>query len=164
MVISANNLSSDILENQFGSTYIEVLFQNDRERIICTKTVTKKKILELSCVKFIDDGVQKFSEIHSEIAAGKSMGKAFRDVGVLFVRDQKFAVRQEVPEIFQQRFDSMIPPTISKVQISVGPDHVPYAEILEIYSPDVEWALTDSIIPQKTIDDIESFGRKLTEL
>jgi len=135
----ANMLSSDILEAQFGPTEVAVLHQDNLERIICTKVLASGQVLELSRVVFGGAGAEKFPDIHRAIVAGESMGKAFRAAGIEFVRETKGAYKQTLPANLQQWFGSSEAATVVDVSILVGADQVPYAQILEVYSPAVRW-------------------------
>ncbi len=134
-----NNLSSDILEQQFGPTELKILYQSDTTRIICTKSKLSGKLLELSFVTFIKTGVDKFDAVHREILDGKSMGKAFRDHGVKFMRETKAVYRNIFPDIISEDSDNKKYSTVVSVSVLVSTDKTPYAEILEAYSPEVRW-------------------------
>jgi hypothetical protein len=134
-----NLLSSDILEAQFGPTEVVVLHQNGSERIICTKVLAGGQVLELSRVLFEGAGVEKFPEVHRAVVAGQSMGKAFRAAGIEFVRETKGAYQQLLPASLKRWFDSSEAATVVDVSILVGADQIPYAQILEVYSPAVYW-------------------------
>lgn len=136
---SSSILSSDILEQQFGPTAIDIIYQDSDTRIICTKTINEKKILELSMVEFIKDGVAAFPTVHKAIQAGKSMGKAFRDHSITFTRELKSVQTYALPQKFHQYFSSNKAATVVHVTILVGVEKIPYANILEIYHGDVIW-------------------------
>lgn len=135
----ADVLSSDILEQQFGPTEIEVLYQDDQTRIIATKVVDSKQVLEVSWVKFIPAGVKKFSKTHQTVMAGESMGKAFRASDIGFARQEKAAYSYILPANFKRIFGDDKAATIVEVVILAGSNKTPYAEILETYSPAVHW-------------------------
>jgi hypothetical protein len=132
-------LSSNVLEQQFGPTEVEILLQNDRNRIICTRAVYGGQVLEISYVNFVRSGVAGFPAVHQTIVAGESMGKAFRKAGIRFHRIVQAAHKYAVPESFKQWFDNAGAATVVDVTILVGPDRTTYAKILEIYSPLVKW-------------------------
>jgi hypothetical protein len=134
-----NELSSDILERQFGPTELEALHQDDATRIICTKVAGTGQILELSQVTFLEAGMDEFPEVHQAVINGVSMGKAFAGHGIAFTRQTKAAYDRTLPFGFEQRFNSDKPATVVAVTILVGPEQTPYAEILETYSPAVAW-------------------------
>lgn len=157
-------LSSDVLESQFGPTRIEILYQNETERIICTKTNADNKILEVSCVKFNHEGVYKFPAIHREIIKGRSMGKAFRDESVLFKRNEKYSCRKELPALFESWFGSTSSATIVAVDILVGAEKTHYATIMELYHPDVQWPNASDGIPNNLDKDLDEFAQKLANL
>lgn len=137
--MASDLLSSDILEQQFGPTEVEVLRQDNKTRIIRTRVSASGQILELSLVAFARAGAAEFPEPHQEVVSGKSMGKAFREHGVSFKRVTRFACRQALPESFGRQFGSNQPANVVGVSILIGPQETPYAEILETYSPQVRW-------------------------
>lgn len=132
-------LSSEILERQFGPTEVEVLHQDERTRLICTRVIATGQILEVSSVSFIEAGALVFPEVHQAVLAGESMGKAFLEAGVEFARDVQATQRQNLPVEMIRQFEAEGPVTIVEVTILVGPDQTPYAEIIETYSPAVDW-------------------------
>lgn len=135
----SSELSSDILEKQFGQTTVDVLFQDDTHRIIQTRVVNDNRILELSYVTFDPNGTEAFPEIHQQIRDGESMGKAFTQANVAFVRETTAVFRSHVPGVFQDKFGSDQMPWITNTTVLVGPDSVRYATVLEMFHPDVEW-------------------------
>jgi hypothetical protein len=134
-----DELSSDILEKQFGPTQIDVLHHDEEVRFVQTRVKETGQILELSFVGFHAPVVDKFEEIRQEVMNGKSLGKAFRDRGVAFVRQQQVAVRLELPDVFGKKFASSGLVTVVAATIVVGDEQLEYAEVLETYSPDVSW-------------------------
>ncbi len=135
-------LSSDILENQFGPTRVNVLYQDNTDRIIQTVTFASEKVLELSWVKFDPEGKEVFAEIHSAVAEGESMGKAFREAGQPFNRETRALGRLILPDSYRQRFDSRNPATVTETDIFVGEDQIFYCHVLETFSPDINWPLS----------------------
>lgn len=151
-MISAQ-LSSDILEKQFGPTTINILHQDDEIRIIQTVAIETGQVLELSLVRFTPEGVAAFPEIHQAILSGQSMGKAFRAARVEFRRDSQFACSSAVPMPMQKYFASQEPATIVSVHILAGPDKVHYATITETYTPAASWPrIFGTITPQAATD------------
>lgn len=132
-------LSSDILEKQFGPTELEILSQDKFRRVIITKTAGSGQVLELSRVTFHPEGIAAFPEIHQEVTAGRSMGKAFSSGNIRFTRDVHAVYHEsqdpELAELFGVPGES----TVVEVTVLAGPDQVPYADILETYSPSVKW-------------------------
>jgi hypothetical protein len=161
-------LSSDALEDQFGPVQLEILYQNKINRIIATKVAGSGQILELSRVSFRSEGTAAFPDIHRKIIAGASMGKAFADSAVPFNRQVRASYRYDqhsLPVIFTQWFGTPKPPAVTSVSIVVGPDDVPYADILEVYSPEVlPWELTEDGMNQAVIDQVNTFGAALAAL
>lgn len=136
-------LSSDILEQQFGQTFIEVLRQDNLTRIIRTKVVATGQVLEISQVTFIEAAAHTWSDIHRAVIAGQSMGKAFRSRNVEFTRHTK-SISHQVPSAdICHLFGSDRPATMVIVAILVGAAQILYAEIIETYSPVVCWPIED---------------------
>ena len=141
-VLNAGLLSSDILEQQFGPTEIEVLSQDGDKRVICTRVAHSRQVLEISTVKFIAEGAKKFVQTHQAVLDGMSMGKAFRRDKIDFIRQIQKIYRQELSANLEQQFGETGEATVVSVLILVGPGKTPYAEILETYSPAVDWPQT----------------------
>lgn len=135
----SSQLSSEILEEQFGPTAVDVLFQDDGHRISQTRATKDNRILELSYVMFDPDGTEAFPEIHQQIRDGESIGKAFTEANIAFTRETTAVFRSHVPGVFQDKFASDQMPWITNTTILVGTDSVRYATILEMYHPDVKW-------------------------
>lgn len=154
-----DTLSSDILEQQFGPTEVEVLYQDATTRIICTRVSASLQALELSHVTFIQAGVDKFPATHQAVCEGASIGKTFRRDGVEFIREEQAAYRTTLPVHFGRFFGKDKAATAVVVSIFVGPDKTPYAKILEIYSPDVKWPHTagQPKARQLNIEPLDSF-------
>src|SRR5665213_2972875 len=127
-------LSSDVLEQQFGPTQVEILYQDDACRVVQTRVLKSRKILELSCTVFSEGGVRDFPHVHAEITAGESMGKAFREAGVAFTRKTQTISSLPVPAYFSKRFGDSGPATVIEVDILVGHQRTSYARIAEVYS------------------------------
>lgn len=135
----STKLSSDILEEQFGPTVLDVVYQDDTRRIIQTRSASDNRILELSYVRFDLSGAHAFAQIHQKVRAGMSMGKAFREAEVQFARETAAVFRSQVPVIFQEKFTTTDMPWITNTNIVVGPTPVHYAAVLEMYHPVVQW-------------------------
>jgi len=136
-------LSSDILEQQFGPTELVIVSQNKKHRIIRTIATQSHAVLELSIVTFDTINTTLFPEIHKQILQGSSMGKAFKDAGIKFVRDVHFVTRSVIPANIQTIFASQDSATIIDVDILIGPDKTHYCHITEIYNPIVSWPKSD---------------------
>lgn len=132
-------LSSDILEEQFGATTVDILFQDGNKRIIQTRLLSDDRILELSYVQFEPAGIATFPGAHAEVRAGGSMGKVFVKRHIPFFRDSSALFRNPVPEMFQTKFQSQAMALVTNTAIFVGDEKVRYATILEVYHPDVRW-------------------------
>lgn len=132
------NLASDVLERQFGLCTLTVLQQDESTRFISVENA-EGDTLELARVDFTEKGIQEFADTHNAIVGGKSMGKAFRDEGIEFTRELTLARRQTLPDNLRTRFDLGGLATVMLLDIYVGTQSVRYAQILEVYSPEVNW-------------------------
>jgi hypothetical protein len=132
-------LSSDILEQQFGHTHIIVIQQNDQFRIIQTIAANSGEVLEVSLVRFDQSNINSFPDVHRQIIAGSSMGKAYKKASVPFVRNVISTTKSHLPPGLQSHFGVSGPATIIEVDIYVGTDKTHYCNILEVYSPKVTW-------------------------
>jgi hypothetical protein len=154
-------LSSDILEAQFGPTEVEILHQDKSERIICTKLVETRQVLEVSHVRFIYEGVSRFPEVHESVLKGWSMGKAFRDAGIEFRRNVHAGFKYNLPPHFTKIYGSEDAANVLRVEIQVGPSGLPYADILETYHPAVDWGSLKKLEPDQPlsnrIDNLDHF-------
>jgi hypothetical protein len=150
-------LSSDILEQQFGPTDLHIVQQTDSYRIIQTIDRSDKSVLELSFVTF--DTATTYPAIHQAVQSGASMGKAFRDGNVPFVREIQSVRWSNMPKKLQSYFSSSEPVTIVEVSIFVGPEHAHYCDIVEVYHPHVSWpqspTIDDTTLPQTLLTFLE---------
>ena len=153
-------LSSDILEQQFGPTELVIVSQNKKHRTIQTIATQSRAVLELSIVTFDTMNITLFPEIHEQILQGSSMGKAFRDAAIEFVRDVHFVTRNVIPAKIQTMFSSQDAATIIDVDILVGPNKSHYCHITEIYNPIVAWAMSDD--PQSP--NVEQALRQISKM
>lgn len=160
-------LSSDILERQFGPTGLEILWQDidGTARIIATRVLATWQVLELSQVAFKEPGLTEFAAIHHEVLAGESMGKAFRQHNVDFTRQVNAAYRydqHDLPASFTEQFGSSKPATVIDVSIMAGSHNLHYADILEVYSPEVLWNLHAGEMDPEIVERVRTFGNLLT--
>lgn len=167
--VPSGALSSDILEEQFGPTYVEVLLQEDAERVIRTKTADGRT-LELSRVSFRRAGDEEFKTVQKAVEAGASMGKAFRERGLAFVRMTRSVHGCEtgrLPAGLRRHFgdggDRGGTFTVVEVSVLVGPRRTHYADILEVYAPAVAWPAAAPAATEKTRAAIGSFAALLTD-
>jgi len=147
-------LSSDVLEEQFGPTKVDVLYQDSENRIITTRALSDDKVLELSWVMFDSSSEKPYPNIHRDILGGKSIGKAFRDMKVKFHRKQIEITKVSLTPVFKDFFKSSGTATVIPVSIYVGADKIHYCDILETYSPIVKW-------PEKTVSTSENVSRQI---
>lgn len=131
-----NVLSSDVLEDQFGPTYIDIIYQDHQTRAIATRALNGK-LLELSYVRFNRTASHLFPNVHQTVINGTSMGKAFRDYSIPFKRHVLGKYLYALRDTFCRLYGDERPAIILDVQILVGSLDSPYATILETYTPDV---------------------------
>lgn len=136
-------LSSDILEQQFGPTRLQIITQRHLERIICTLDASGQR-LELSYVHFLPAIVEQYTEIYQQIETGKSVGKAFREAGVAFRRDDQSTQSLALTATLAKWFGQQGQATAVQTRIYVGDQRLHVADIFELYNPTVTW-------PTKTI-------------
>lgn len=132
-------LSSDILEQQFGKTYLVILHQDSSKRIIETLASSDQSVLELSIVTFASPTPKQFTSVHQAVIDGTSMGKAFKNAGIRFERTVNSIRHATLPPDLVQEFNHDGTATIIDVDIFVGDSKQHYCHILEIYSPKVIW-------------------------
>ncbi|HEY5442612.1 MAG TPA: hypothetical protein VIJ68_03675 [Candidatus Saccharimonadales bacterium] len=155
-------LSSDILERQFGKTYLKVLSDDNEPRIICTRALDGDRVLEISSVTFTPAGAEKFPDAHRAVLAGESMGKVFREHGIPFRRNIQALYGYTLPANFERWFGESGQATIIDLTVVAGPDDTPYARILETFSPAVHWPnFTPGSMPEHT-ERIEQLDRFLS--
>jgi hypothetical protein len=162
--VTVHRLSSDVLEQQFGPTSVEILHQDARTRVICTKVISSGQILELSRVEFIQSGADMFPDVHAAVVAGQSMGKAFRAHGIAFIRQAEAVYRHILPDGFNRRFGSKGEATIVVVDVFAGDSRTPYAHILETYSPVVAWPAPGTVATHEQLAPTRSFAALLNTL
>lgn len=132
-------LSSDILERQFGPTELEIMFQDEMTRIICTKAAGDGRVLEVSWVVFASDAATNFPEPYQDMLAGESMGKAFRSHEIKFQRKIKNSYTYDLPPAYQRWFGDAQDATVVDLSILAGPNQRLFAEVLETYRPGTIW-------------------------
>lgn len=140
-------LSSDFLEEEFGPTELEVLYWNEDTltRVSCTKVIETGQVVEVSLVVFDPRGTATYPEVHQTVLDGASMGKAFRAAGIRRHRETKSAYAYHLPEVFGHWFGSEEVGIVANTMFSVGPEHTPYAELLETFTSSVEDRLQLSV-------------------
>lgn len=140
-------LSSDFLEEEFGPTELEVLYWNKDTltRVSCTRVIETGQVVEISLAVFDPQGTATYPEVHRAVLNGASMGKAFRAAGIRYHRNTKSAYAYHLPEAFGHWFGSEHAATVANTTFSVGPEHTPYAELLETFAPSVEDKLQLSV-------------------
>ncbi len=135
-------LASDVLEQQFGPCEIEVLYQNEVERLAAIKALTGE-VLELAMTNFDKQGTLAFRDIHEKIAAGAAMGKTFHEMNVIFTRELRAIGRHALSASFAPYIDTSHPSTVIVADIYVGPAKTRYARVAEVFSHKVQWPHSD---------------------
>jgi hypothetical protein len=129
-------LSSDLLEAQFGPIDIDVVRDNGKERIIRTVAEKSGQVLEISHVLFCAGVSEKLHAMRRTIA-GQSMGKAFQAAQVPFQRHNYAGYKYDLPENFIDQYGSDEAATVLAVKVFAGDEYELFADILETYHPDV---------------------------
>lgn len=155
-------LSSDILEEQFGPTRLEILYRDSGSRIISTIS-GDGQVLELSWVRFHAVGPE-LAHLHEEVVGGKSIGKAFRDLGIEFTRQTHGTYACAQTANISKRFKASGPVTVVEVSVLAGPERTPYADILEVYSPPADWPDTAAVAPDRILKELRDFDGLLTDI
>lgn len=132
---SGEALSSDLLEREHGDTEINILFHDDLARVIATRTVRDKKILEVSWSVFLTGAAELFPEAYEAMKKGESMGEAFTSRDIKFRRSKPVSYLYDLPPAFQRWFGETRNATVIDLTALVGPDEKPFARILETYRP-----------------------------
>ncbi|HEX5743887.1 MAG TPA: hypothetical protein VFX84_00325 [Candidatus Saccharimonadales bacterium] len=155
-------LSSDILEEQFGPTVVKVLAQDVDRRVI--STLAGGQALEFSMVTFSRGAAAAYPEVRRDISGGMSMGKAFRGRGIPFERRTRAVYSYDLRGGFRGRFGADGPATVVEVSVLAGKDAMPYADILEVYAPGVDWPEPGTSPTPRLKTRLDSFDKLLTEL
>src|SRR6185312_16548110 len=120
----SDQLSSSILERQFGPTEIEVLYQEGLSRVIRTKVSATGQVLELSQGSCQPAGISTFPEPHKEVKNGASIGKAFTAADIGFRRlthGVHTCKPTQLPDEMKRQFDAEGYAIVVEVSILVGP-------------------------------------------
>lgn len=160
----SEHLSSDILEAQFGPTAIKVLRQDAGKRVISTNAGGLALEFSLVTLKGSAPASEAFADVRRDISAGMSMGKAFRGRGIPFKRRVRAVYSYELSDGFRRRFGGSGAATVVEVSVAAGQGAVPYADILEVYAPAVDWPESGPTPPPKTEASLSGFDKLLTEL
>lgn len=148
-------LASDKLEKKEGPTEIEVMFQDENSRIICTRSVGDRSVLEVSLVIFAPDAAESFPDVFEAMKNGESMGKAFRSRGIEFHRQINSGSTCDLPPAFERWFGNAKGATVIDLVAAVGPDRKPFAKILETYRSGIWPQFTGELTP----DNLEQINR-----
>jgi hypothetical protein len=140
-------LSSDVLERQFGTVYADIIEQTVAQRVVCTRRSDTDQALEFAIVTFRPEIVEKFLAIHQEIVAGGMMGKTFRKHGAAFKRNTLTEFTYPLPARLAGLFGIEGLAMVVVVAILVGDHGDEYSQNIEVYSPVVHW-------PSPTILDV----------
>lgn len=155
-------LSSDLLEKQFGPTRLVILRQDVQHRIIKTISVNSGKVLELSLVTFNANSAAVLPEVHQKIRLGSSMGKAYREAHIPFIRDVQSITHSPLPPTLKSHFDQPGSATIIDVDIYVGKARTHYCHILEIYNAAVRWPADSTQSSPVIVDELDIFEKLMT--
>jgi hypothetical protein len=152
-------LSSDILEEQFGPTRLVILKQDSQHRIIKTVSIASGEVLELSLVTFNVGSATVFPDIHQKVLLGYSMGKAYREAHIPFIRDVRSITHNPLPPRLASYFDQPGSATTVDVDIYVGKVKTHYCHILEIYNAAVKWPANTTKSSSTIVSKLDIFEK-----
>lgn len=139
-----HDLASSVLETQFGLTRVEVVHEDSHSRIVKISAAASDVVLELARSTFNNQTITKYPDLHRRIFAGHAMGKTFAQAGIDFHRVERIVRHQTLPPAVNGLFNSSQPGTVVLVDIFVGAEPSHYAQILEVYHPEVSWPDTQT--------------------
>lgn len=150
-------LGTDIVKKVFGEVKPQIIYQDEDKRITQAKTLDGI-VGAYSIIHFDEFGRKFLPEIHKEVLAGKFIGETFREHGVPIHREEECVFVYSLPQELQRTFGRTERESFCKrLQFRIGHVRVPYASIIEIYSPAIGFDCLfedneDSI--RKTVDEL----------
>ena len=166
-------LNSEMIEKKFGSYGLDVIENNNENRIsflfsngdhyialnkinaVKKSTGYKKKYHTLALVSFIDSA--KISEVHKKIIEGGSVGATFKDYGWSITKDSLLYLElsRDIHPVIQKWLKSKAYENLAvhvyTLTVKNKTQTIRYAEIIEIHHPDYL-----SLTKLKDIYDINS--------
>ena len=166
-------LNSEMIEKKFGSYGLDVIENNNENRIsflfsngghyialnkinaVKKSTGYKKKYHTLALVSFIDSA--KISEVHKKIIEGGSVGATFKDYGWSITKDSLLVLElsRDIHPVIQKWLKSKAYENLAvhvyTLTVKNKTQTIRYAEIIEIHHPDYL-----SLTKLKDIYDINS--------
>lgn len=142
LCIVEQSLASSMLENQFGDLQMEILLQNEFNRVVRITDARNHSGLEIASVVFEENAQDLYPAVHKKIINGALMGKTFREAGVRFQR----RVVAQGSLILPKQLSSLLAGSgrscVKELEVFVGAEQSRYASILEIYAPVVEMRIS----------------------
>lgn len=147
-------LASDVLEGQFdGPCTLNVLSQlevPDEEGLGRNKVVRlveikapSGQVVELALTKFKvvtwEELGTELAVTHQKVMNGAPMGKTFREHGIPFVRRVRVVNQRLLPDSFCAYFNTALPATVLILDVYIGEEGLHYAQIMEVYTNEVNW-------------------------
>ena len=136
---SSLKLGTDKVREVFGELKPQIIYQDDAERVMLAKSLDDR-VGAYSIVQFDDFGRKFTPEIHDEVLRGKFIGETFRKHGVPIFREEECVFVYTLPQQLQEIFgNSGKESFVKKINFRIGHVRVPYASIIEIYSPRISF-------------------------
>ncbi len=135
MASDEQQLGTDKVRDVFGELTPEVQYQDGEKRIMVAKSLDGR-VGAYSIVHFHDFGKKFMPDIHQEILKGRFLGETFKRHGVPIYREEDcsfvYSLPSELKELFgRPEHESLC----KKLRFRIGHVRVPYASIIEVYSP-----------------------------
>jgi DNA-binding FadR family transcriptional regulator len=131
-------LTTDVLERQFGPLKLTVLAQSALNRVTQISALRTNQSLEFALVAFTQQTADQFKAVHQAITEGSMIGKTFRNHGIAFNRQPiaHFALQNELlATLFEGRSSAVV----KVADLLVGENREVYARNIEFYSPLISW-------------------------
>ena len=134
-IVEEQKLGTNKVREVFGEIKPEVIYQDGEKRIMVAKSIDDR-VGSYSIVHFNEFGKKFMPNIHQEILKGNFIGETFSRHGVPVYREEDCAFLYSTPPALQKIFGRSEKESLCKrVVFRIGHVRVPYATIIEIYSP-----------------------------
>lgn len=132
-------LGTDKVREIFGELKPQVIYHDDDKRVMLTKSLDDAVGAYL-IVQFDEFGRKLMPKIHKEILQGNFVGETFRKHDVPIFREDECTFVYILPKQLQEIFGSSGRESfVKKVKFRIGHVRVPYASIIEVYSPRISF-------------------------
>lgn len=133
-----NPLASDLIEEMFGETHLEIVSQSGNRRVTALRD-RENRLLAYNMV-FFGGGGNEFPDVHLEITRGNHIGKTFRKYGYEIDRLERCCFLYEFPAALRDEFRTEAKEGFVKyADLSVKSNGrlAPYASVIEIYATEI---------------------------